>query len=118
MNKLKTAKIAKTLGADVVIDLKEHSINGPLSLLHLREKLENRLSSSGGRPTDSRWGLRRQIPFQRRYWHFLQDTSKFLRKEGEPASPGQLAAILLEDKINEIIAHKEQSFRGRTTVSR
>ena len=41
-----------------------------------------------------------------------------MRKEGEPASPGQLAAILLEDKINEIIAHKEQSFRGRTTVSR
>ena len=49
---------------------------------------------------------------------FLQNTSKFLRNEGEPASPGQLAAILLEDKINEIIAHKEQSFRGRTTVSR
>ena len=109
MNKLKTSKIEKALGADVVIDLKGHSISGPLSLLHLREKVENRLSSSGGRPTDSKWGLRRQIPFQRRYWHFLQDTSKFLRKEGEPASPGQLAAILLEDKINEIIEHKEQS---------
>ena len=117
MNKLKTANIAKTLGADVVINLQEHSITGPLTLLHLREKVENRLSSSGGRPTDSKWGIRRQVPFQEKYWHFLQDTSKYLRKEGEPASAGQLAAILLEDKINEIIAHKEHVFQDRAAVS-
>jgi len=49
-------KISDALGSNRVIPLDDlPRSQGPLDLLHLRAEIQDRLSFSGGRPTDPRW---------------------------------------------------------------
>ena len=91
--------IGKALGATRQLTLKTKAA-GPLHLLQLREEIDARLSSRGGRPSDPEWDLRRVIPLKKSSWDFLRETSEKLR-----VNPGQLAAILLERGID--------SFKGK-----
>src|SRR3972149_8386110 len=90
----KIDRVGKTLGATRQVSLKTRAA-GPLELIRLREEIDARLSSRGGRPSDPKWNLRRVIPLKEASWDFLQETSGKLR-----VNPGHLAAILLERGID------------------
>jgi hypothetical protein len=90
----KMDRVGKALGATRQFSLKTRA-SGPLELIQLREEIDARLTSRGGRPSDPEWNLRRVIPLKKASWDFLQETSGKLR-----VNPGQLAAILLERGID------------------
>lgn len=95
----KVDRIGKILGATRQFAIKTRAA-GPLDLVQLREEINERLESSGGRPSDPEWDLRRVIPLKRSSWNFLRQKSGELQVD-----PGHLAAIILERGI--------KSFRGR-----
>jgi|SRR3990170_115410 len=92
----KIDRVGKTLGATRQVSLKTRAA-GPLELIRLREEIDARLSSRGGRPSDPKWNLRRVIPLKEESWNFLRQQSDKLR-----VSPGHLAAILLEREIAQL----------------
>ena len=57
----KMDRIGKALGATRQFSPKTRA-SGPLALVQLREEIDARLSSRGGRPSDPEWNLRRAIP--------------------------------------------------------
>ena len=89
-------KIAKALGADRVVSLERLPSQGPLDLLELRADVHRRLRSTGGRPTDPDWDIRRVVPFRRERWQELERLAKLCELEGQRVSPSQLAALLIE----------------------
>jgi len=95
----KVDRIGKILGATRQFAVKTRAA-GPLDLVQLREEINERLESRGGRPSDPEWDLRRVIPLKGSSWNFLREKSGELQ-----VSPGHLAAIILERGI--------ESFKGR-----
>ena len=89
-------KIAKALGADRVVSLERLPSQGPLDLLESRVEVQRRLRSTGGRPTDPDWNIRRLVPFRREGWQELERLAKMCELEGQRVSPSQLAALLIE----------------------
>jgi hypothetical protein len=89
-------KIAKALAAQRVVALDRFPSQGPLDLLELRAEVTRRLRSSGGRPTDPDWDIRRLVPFRREGWKQLERLAKQCELEGQRVSPSQLAALLIE----------------------
>ena len=51
-----------------VVEVSPKTIGGPLDLLALREEFNQRLRSSGGRPTDPAWTVTRLVPFKEDNW--------------------------------------------------
>lgn len=91
-----TEAIAKALGAARIVDLQRPSSQGPLDLLELRAEVHRRLRSTGGRPTDPDWGMRRLVPFRREGWQELERLAADCGRQGQSVSPSQLAALLIE----------------------
>lgn len=89
------AAIAGALGVSRVMTLPGGSGHGPLGLLQLRAEVQERLGSSGGRPTDPEWDIRRTVPFRRDRWKQIEKLAAALGGE-RTTSPAQLAAILVE----------------------
>lgn len=94
--------LANQLGGDKVIPLRNSKSKGPLELLQLREDLE-RLTSSGGRPTSPEWEIKRLVPFTEDNWEKLKELTKKLQKEGYSGSPSQLAALLIERGLSNMV---------------
>lgn len=108
-------KIAEALGAERVVALEGLPSQGPLDLLELRTEVESRLRSTGGRPTDPSWDVRRLIPFRREGWDRLEHLASLLAQEGQRVSPGQLAALLIERSLKSL---EETVDETTTTASR
>lgn len=89
-------EIAKALGAGRVVSLETLPSQGPLDLLELRAEVQRRLRSTGGRPTDPDWDIRRLVPFRREGWQELEHYARQCEREGQRVSPSQLAAFLIE----------------------
>lgn len=89
-------EIARALGAERVVSLERLPSQGPLDLLELRAEVQRRLRSSGGRPTDPDWNVRRLVPFRREGWQELEHLARVCESEGQRVSPSQLAALLIE----------------------
>lgn len=89
-------RIARALGASRTAPLSGRSAQGPLGLVGLRAEVEQRIRSSGGRPTDSSWTVRRVVPFRQDGWTELEAFAARLTASGRSVSPAQLAAILIE----------------------
>jgi hypothetical protein len=81
------AKLAESLGAARVVDVGQKSIGGPLDLLALRQEFNERLHSSGGRPTDPTWKVSRQVPFKEESWSRLQDIASEVGASGRRVGP-------------------------------
>ncbi len=89
-------RVASALGAQRSVPLDGLPSQGPLDLLQLRTELGRRLRSTGGRPTDPDWSLRRVIPFKKLGWQELEQLAARCSEEGQTVSPSQLAALLIE----------------------
>ena len=93
-------KVAAALGSRRV-ERVPAATQGPLDLVHLRAFVQDRLKSSGGRPTDPDWTLSRQIPFQPERWQELTELAERLsREQDKSVSPGQLAAFFVEEGLS------------------
>jgi hypothetical protein len=89
-------RIANALRANRVVALERLPSQGPLDLLELRAEVQRRLRSTGGRPTDPDWDIRRLVPFRREGWQELERLARICEQEGRRVSPSQLAALLIE----------------------
>ena len=96
-------RVAEALGAQRSLPLDGLPSRGPLDLLQLRAELGRRLRSSGGRPTDPEWTLRRIIPFQEQGWRDLERVAARCSQEGQDVSPSQLAALLIECGLQDLL---------------
>ena len=102
MNRDDKTRLAKGLGASRVVDVGQKKIGGPLDMLALRQEFNERLRSSGGRPTDPSWKVSRQVPFKEESWSRLQDIATELGGSGRRVGPAQVAALLLENSLEEM----------------
>ena len=60
---------------------------------------QRELRSSGGRPTNPRWTLKRQVSFSPETWRDLEARAEACSVEGKSIGPGQLAAFLIEEAV-------------------
>ncbi|MEM7355830.1 MAG: hypothetical protein AAF657_33750 [Acidobacteriota bacterium] len=95
-------RVTKGLGAQRSFPLDGLPSQGPLDLLELRAELGHRLKSSGGRPTDPAWSVRRVIPFKKEGWAQLEQLAEHCRDSGQTVSPSQLAALLIERGLKDL----------------
>ena len=77
----------------------------PSRILALQHELQGRLVSAGGRPADPSPTIRRLVPIKKQVWRELQKHASLLSRLGQPVSPGQLAAMLLENSVNHLRLH-------------
>jgi hypothetical protein len=96
------SRIAEALGASRVVELGPKTVGGPLELLALREEFNQRLRSSGGRPTDPAWTVTRLVPFKEENWTRLQDLASAIGVTGRRVGPAQVAALLIENSLEEL----------------
>ena len=85
-------EIAKALGAEVVS--RENVHGAPIALRVLRQELERRVRSTGGRPALEGATKIQKIPLKPEDWSRLEELS---RKLSRPA--GQVASILLHNQL-------------------
>lgn len=104
-------RVARALGATRSLRIGSATLGTPLDWLALRQEVGTRLQSTGGRPTDPAWEITRSIRFDREHWQMLESISGALSESGSGASPGQVAAILLEKAIEEAALRLEQEKR-------
>jgi hypothetical protein len=78
-----------------------------------------RLRSSGGRPTEPSWSIKRQIPFAPEVWDMLGDLARLNSKEGHTVGPGQLAGFILEEAVRQrSVGHAPPPKRTRRRAGR
>jgi hypothetical protein len=112
--------------ADVVIPLERE---GGLSATEVlathswfRQRV-NELKSSGGRPTNPQWTIKRQIPMTSEIWEQLKDLAGRCGEESSVrVGAGQLASFLLEDAVvalaaGDISLKKVRRLRKDVTVT-
>ena len=102
IDKNDTETIRQALGAQHVVSLENLPSQGPLDFLALKSELGRRLKSTGGRPTDPEWAIRRLIPFKKDRWAELERLAERCRQEGQNVSPSQLAALLIERGVEQL----------------
>jgi len=100
--RLTDERIADILGASRTVLVDGRPSRGPLDLLSLRREIQERLKSSGGRPTDPAWTLCRSIRFKPEHWHRLEELAQKVSDASRRVGPGQLAAILVEKALSEV----------------
>lgn len=96
------ARLAEALGASRVVEVGQKRIGGPLDVLALRKEFNERLQSTGGRPTDPSWKVSRQVPFKEESWSRLQDIANEVGGSGRRVGPAQVAALLVESSLEEL----------------
>ncbi len=69
--------------------------HGPFAVAALREEIQRRLVSRGGRPSDPGPTIRRLVPIKKQVWRILKAQAAFLSGQGKRVSPAQLAAVLV-----------------------
>ncbi len=104
-----TDRIQRKLGAQNVVPLDSPHDQGPLDLIQLKAELRRRLRSSGGRPSDPEWSIRRLIPFKQDKWTELELQAERCSVQGQRVSPSQLAAVLIERGLQDLSSEGQQS---------
>jgi hypothetical protein len=72
------------------------------------------LSSTGGRPTNPKWTIKRQVPFAPETWIVLKALAAEWSDDGPTVAPGQVAGFLLEDAANLIVRRQVADGEGVT----
>ena len=97
MAKLSKARIGAVLKAKHRGKVETPFYYAPRFLDEVRKSLEERLSSSGGRPTVSEWEVVRKTRYSKRTWAYLSGlAAKWTKAGGVSVSPSQVAARIVE----------------------
>ena len=104
--------IAEALGSRDSRAVSE-DLASPISLLGLAHRFNERLRSTGGRPTDPKWTVSRRVPFAPETWDALNVIAERLSSGERKVAPAQVAAALIEDGIAELDDAAERAFERR-----
>lgn len=105
--------IAKALGADDVAS-RETVHGAPISLHALRQELETRVRSTGGRPALEGATKIQKIPLKPEDWSRLEELAARLSRQGVSATAGQVASVMVHNQL-ELLG---SSAAGHRRVSR
>lgn len=97
MAKISKAKIGTLLGARHRESVKTPFYYVPPFLDELRRSLQERLTSTGGRPTVSEWQVVRKTRFSKKTWQYLAKLADRWSSGGATVSPSQVAAGIVEE---------------------
>lgn len=95
------SKIGDAFGASRSFKVKTQP-HGPFGVAALAREVQDRLVSTGGRPSDTAPTIRRLVTIRRTVWQDLRRRAARLSASGRSVSPGQLAAILLEKGLKDL----------------
>jgi hypothetical protein len=76
-------------------------IGEALAWRHWFAERQRRLQSSGGRPTNPEWTMKRQVPLSPDTWEGLERRAEACSAVGHKIGPGQMAGFLLEEAVAE-----------------
>jgi hypothetical protein len=98
--------LSEALRARAAVVISDLDRSGPLhagEVLAWRDWFDrhrNQLKSSGGRPTNPHWTVKRQVSFAPEVWNLLEARAKVCSDEGQKIAPGQVASFLIEDAVH------------------
>jgi hypothetical protein len=92
--------IAKALGAEVVS--KENARGAPIVLHALRQELESRVRSTGGRPGLEGATKIQKIPLKPEDWSRLEELAGELSRQGISATAGQVASVMIHSQLERL----------------
>jgi hypothetical protein len=95
------SKIGAALGASRSFKIMAEP-HGPFGVAALAREVQDRLVSTGGRPSDKAPTIRRLVTIRKAVWQDLQRRAARVSGWGRRVSPAQLAAILLEKGLNDL----------------
>lgn len=96
MARLSKKRVRTLLDAKHSDPVKTPFYYAPPFLDEVREYLQERLASSGGRPTVSEWGIIRKTRYSKKTWGYLSKLAAKWSKSGVSISPSQVAARIVE----------------------
>jgi hypothetical protein len=96
---LSPSKVRKITGASYSGPAPFPFYYAPPLLDALRDLLESRLSSSGGRPTLSGMPIVRKVRFSKESWDKLELMAKDWSQKGSTISPAQIASLIFEQSF-------------------
>jgi hypothetical protein len=96
-------EIRAALGAREAVPVQTAG-HGPFGALQLQAELAERLrtGSGAGRPSDPSWTVRRLVGFRPDTWNRLTELAVQLSTPKRRVSPGQVAAILIEESVTHL----------------
>lgn len=96
-------EIQKALGANQPVPVRTQP-HGSFGVIQLQAELAERLHTGAraGRPSDPTWTIRRLVGFRAETWQALTDIAFRLSTPRRRVSPGQVAASLIEDGIENL----------------
>jgi hypothetical protein len=77
------------------------------------DRHRSEISSSGGRPTNPKWTIKRQVPLAPETWNELKALALLWGTNGRKLGPGHVAAFLLEDALLVLRGTSESARRDR-----
>ena len=104
--------IVKALGAEAASRANVHG--APIALHVLRQELERRVRSTGGRPALEGATKIQKIPLKPEDWSRLEELAARLSRQGVSATAGQVASVMVHSQL-ELLA---PSGMGHTRTSR
>jgi len=97
--KFSYAEVQKITGASRHEPVKVPFYYAPPFLDRLKDSIESRLSSSGGRPTLEGAAVVRKVRFSKRHWEKLERMARKLTGAGTTVSPAQVASSILDQVL-------------------
>ena len=106
--------VARVLGADDIIPT-EGIHGGPISLHALRQELQTRVRSTGGRPALDGATKIQKIPIKPEDWSRLEALAVRLSRQGVSATAGQVASVMVRRQLDllGLFAHQPRALRRR-----
>lgn len=90
--------IAKALGADDVVS-RAQVRGAPISLHAVRQELQTRVRSTGGRPALEGATRVQKIPLKPEDWSRLEGLAAQLSRQGVSATAGQVASVMVHQQL-------------------
>jgi hypothetical protein len=92
--------IAKALGAELMS--RENAHGAPISLHALRQELQSRVRSTGGRPALEGATKIQKIPLKPEDWSRLEALADELSRQGVSATAGQVASVMVHTQLQRL----------------
>jgi hypothetical protein len=104
-------RVAAALGAEASRERLQSRL-GPISLLAVRQQLERRLRSTGGRPALAGAVRRTKIPLSAQQWQRLEELAVEFSGPDSAPSAGQVASVLLSLALDSVAPRRSRKNKG------
>ncbi len=94
--------ITKALGAAEIV-ARENVRGAPISLHVLRQELQSRVRSTGGRPALEGATKLQKIPLKPEDWSRLEALADELSRQGVSATAGQVASVMVHSQLEHLV---------------